>query len=90
MQVWHSILHRAPLYVVVISSASSISARKKDIYAAKVITCPLIPKYSASDFSNKRRNPKRILASSKFQTRFGMLPRVKKTGWPDDFPSCYV
>ena len=56
MQVWHGILQRAALYVVVISFASSMSARKTEIQAANIISRPLIPKYSASSFSNKGRS----------------------------------
>jgi len=33
------------------------------------------------------RNPKRILDSGEFRTQFGRFPKVKNTGWPEDFPS---
>jgi hypothetical protein len=44
------------LYVAVISLASSISAMKKEILAANIISRPLIPKYNLSDFSNMGRS----------------------------------
>jgi len=56
IQVWHGILQRADLYVAVTLSALSISARKNEIHAANIITRPLIPKCSASGFSNNGRS----------------------------------
>ena len=53
IQVWHGILHRAALYVVVTSSASSMSARKTEICRAKITSCPLILKYKPLGCSNK-------------------------------------
>ena len=56
IQVWHSILHHATLYVAVISSASSMSARKTEICEAKITSCPLILKYKPLGCSNKGRS----------------------------------
>ncbi|PKY38627.1 hypothetical protein RhiirA4_451646 [Rhizophagus irregularis] len=79
----------------IISSASSISEKKRDICVENCIGCSLTSKYSMLGFSmifipescTLDRNPKRTLVSIKFQRQLKKFSSVKNTGWPEVFSS---